>query len=145
MSTVVEYICPDCGTLLIHENHITLESIKDVHSQLCVVKRQQSLAAAAQLLKPTTTQKPSVAKVQEAVAPATSTASQPTMPAPTALGADTTISFTGSGTNYSKAEGPIDPEFKSRIFQALCISCLIPAVIYCLGTGRKRKLLSQSS
>jgi NAD-dependent dihydropyrimidine dehydrogenase PreA subunit len=27
---------------------------------------------------------------------------------------DTTISLTGSGTNYSKVEGPIDPEFKSK-------------------------------
>jgi len=34
MSIVVEYICPGCGTLLIHENHITLESMKDVHSPI---------------------------------------------------------------------------------------------------------------
>jgi NAD-dependent dihydropyrimidine dehydrogenase PreA subunit len=27
---------------------------------------------------------------------------------------DTTISLTGSGTNYTKVEGPIDPEFKSK-------------------------------
>ena len=30
------------------------------------------------------------------------------------LGADTTISLRGTGTNYSKAEGPIDPDFKSK-------------------------------
>jgi NAD-dependent dihydropyrimidine dehydrogenase PreA subunit len=35
--------------------------------------------------------------------------------APTAAaGADTTISLSGNGTNYSKAEGPIDPQFKSK-------------------------------
>jgi NAD-dependent dihydropyrimidine dehydrogenase PreA subunit len=29
-------------------------------------------------------------------------------------GANTTISLSGTGTNYSKAEGPIDPDFKSK-------------------------------
>jgi NAD-dependent dihydropyrimidine dehydrogenase PreA subunit len=31
-----------------------------------------------------------------------------------AAGANTTISLSGTGTNYSKAEGPMDPEFKSK-------------------------------
>jgi NAD-dependent dihydropyrimidine dehydrogenase PreA subunit len=31
-----------------------------------------------------------------------------------AAGANTSISLSGTGTNYSKAEGPIDPEFKSK-------------------------------
>ena len=34
--------------------------------------------------------------------------------ATTAGSANTTISLNGTGTNYSKAEGPIDPEFKSK-------------------------------
>ena len=29
-------------------------------------------------------------------------------------GGNTTISLTGSGTSYSKVEGPIDPDFKSK-------------------------------
>jgi len=37
----------------------------------------------------------------------------PKVPA-TAAGPNTTISLSGTGTNYSKAEGPIDPEFKSK-------------------------------
>ena len=42
---------------------------------------------------------------------------RPTPPAQTSspgLGIDTTISLTGTGTSYSKAEGPIDPDFKSK-------------------------------
>lgn len=31
-----------------------------------------------------------------------------------AMGPDTTISLSGAGTNYSKQEGPIDPDFKSK-------------------------------
>ncbi|MGC2575332.1 MAG: hypothetical protein WA364_27820 [Candidatus Nitrosopolaris sp.] len=30
------------------------------------------------------------------------------------MGADTTISLSETGTNYSKTEGPIDPDFKSK-------------------------------
>ena len=33
---------------------------------------------------------------------------------PAAGGANTTISLSGTGTDYSKAEGPIDPDFKSK-------------------------------
>jgi NAD-dependent dihydropyrimidine dehydrogenase PreA subunit len=40
---------------------------------------------------------------------------QPTLAAPpVASGGNTTISLTGSGTSYSKVEGPIDPNFKSK-------------------------------
>ncbi len=77
MSSEREYICPDCGCLLIHSNPLTLESMLDVHNQLCVVKRQKSMAS--QLATKAST-----------------------------------ISLSGTGTNYSKAEGPIDPEFKSK-------------------------------
>jgi NAD-dependent dihydropyrimidine dehydrogenase PreA subunit len=39
----------------------------------------------------------------------------PSPPAMAVAGSgDTTISLTGSGTNYSKVEGPIDPDFKSK-------------------------------
>jgi len=112
MSTVVEYICPDCGTLITHDNPVTLESMRDVHSQLCVVKRRQSMSTQAIAA----TQKPSVTQVQRAAAPAQSIPSMASLTAaatPT-LGGDTTISLSGTGTNYSKAEGPIDPEFKSK-------------------------------
>jgi hypothetical protein len=111
MLTANEYICPDYGTLLIHDNSVTIESMKDVHSQLCVksVKRQQYIAA--QSLKSTAAQKPSVTQVHKTAAPPMP---QPTIPASPTLGADTTISLKGTGTNYSKAEGPVDPEFKSK-------------------------------
>jgi len=38
----------------------------------------------------------------------------PQVPVPAARGANTTISLSGTGTGYSKAEGPIDPDFKSK-------------------------------
>jgi NAD-dependent dihydropyrimidine dehydrogenase PreA subunit len=38
----------------------------------------------------------------------------PQVSVPTAGGANTTISLSGTGTGYSKAEGPIDPDFKSK-------------------------------
>jgi NAD-dependent dihydropyrimidine dehydrogenase PreA subunit len=119
VSTVSEYICQDCGSLLIHSNPLTLESMKDVHKQLCVVARQKVIAAeAAKASTPKATatgQKPSIASTPPAsVTPPTSgTATTPTA-APAAGGANTTISLTGSGTNYSKVDGPIDPSFKSK-------------------------------
>ena len=36
------------------------------------------------------------------------------MKVPASGGGATTISLTGSGTGYSKVEGPIDPDFKSK-------------------------------
>jgi NAD-dependent dihydropyrimidine dehydrogenase PreA subunit len=46
----------------------------------------------------------------------TSTVSAAAAPAAAAAGGggSTTISLTGSGTNYSKVDGPIDPSFKSK-------------------------------
>src|SRR5688572_32956028 len=49
-----EFICQDCGSLLVHSNELTLESMKDVHSQLCVVKRQKYIAAQSIQEIPTT-------------------------------------------------------------------------------------------
>ena len=119
-STVNEYICQDCGCLLLHDNNSTLESMKDVHKQLCIMTRQKSIAAqaASATSKPAASvQKPSVTSQASAA-----TAPQPpaiaTQPAPTPAAAggsgDTTISLTGTGTNYSKVDGPIDQNFKSK-------------------------------
>lgn len=127
MSSVTEYICPDCGCLLVHSNPITLQSMKEVHDQLCVVKNQRAkaleatkAAAAARAKTPPQTPTSSVATVvaQPAIASSQTTTTEkvpeaPAAPASPAAGGDTTISLTGSGTNYSKMEGPIDPAFKS--------------------------------
>ena len=102
----MEYICPDCGVLLMHKNPVTLESMKDVHSQLCVVKRQTLIAVQGIKLPTAAAQKPLMAEVQRAVAtPVQERASTPLMPsstmaAATTLGADTTISLTGTGKHY---------------------------------------------
>ena len=88
---------------------------------------------AAQAAKPASQPKPEVTaqKVstsQQVASPAAastpasaaSSASTPATAAPSTAGAAassggaTTISLTGSGTNYSKADGPIDPGFKSK-------------------------------
>jgi NAD-dependent dihydropyrimidine dehydrogenase PreA subunit len=114
-ATAVEYVCADCGTLLTHTNPNTLQSMKEVHDQLCVVKRQKSRAA--QMATPAAP-KPAAASSAVAAAPKPSAAPQPAMSAPSAPaaggGGDTTISLTGAGTNYSKVEGPIDTGFKSK-------------------------------
>ena len=109
-SAVAEYVCPDCGTLLRHSNPITLDSMRDVHNQLCIVKRQK--AAAAEPPRPA-----AAAKAAPAAAAATAPAASPppASPAtpPAAGGAGpTTISLSGTGTSYGKVEGPIDAKFK---------------------------------
>ena len=115
MSSEIEYVCPDCGCLLIHSNPLTLESMMEVHNQLCVVKRQNSMASqvvnrASAPPKPVTTgvQRPGVTSTTPSITTTAATT------ATTAGSANTTISLSGTGTNYSKAEGPIDPEFKSK-------------------------------
>ncbi|HSL13028.1 MAG TPA: hypothetical protein VK882_02120, partial [Nitrososphaeraceae archaeon] len=40
-----EFICKECGSLLTHSNELTLESMKEIHSQLCIIKRQKLIAA----------------------------------------------------------------------------------------------------
>jgi ferredoxin len=124
-TTVTEYICQDCGTLLRHSNPTTLESMRDVHNQLCIVKRQKTMAAQAAVPKPAAASATTKAAAAPAAAappltvPAAS-ASAPAMPpttvsAASGLGGPTTISLTGTGTNYSKVEGPpIDPKFKEK-------------------------------
>jgi NAD-dependent dihydropyrimidine dehydrogenase PreA subunit len=111
-TTVAEYVCDDCGTLLRHSNPITLQSMKEVHDQLCVVKRQKTRAA--QMAAPAAP-KPAAAAPGAAAAP--KPAVQPAMAAPQAPaagGGDTTFSLSGTGTSYSKVEGPIDVGFKSK-------------------------------
>jgi NAD-dependent dihydropyrimidine dehydrogenase PreA subunit len=126
-TTVTEYVCQDCGTLLRHTNPTTLESMRDVHNQLCIIKRQKTMAAQVAAPKPAAAASATAAKTPAATAtpppaaaiPAAATASAP---APAAAGGagggggggQTTISLSGTGTSYSKAEGPIDAKFKEK-------------------------------
>jgi NAD-dependent dihydropyrimidine dehydrogenase PreA subunit len=102
--------------------------MRDVHNQLCIVKRQKTMAA--QVAAP----KPAAASATTAKTPATAPAAAPasaipasvaaSVPPPAAAGAagaggggtggPTTISLTGTGTSYSTAEGPIDPKFQEK-------------------------------
>ena len=112
-----------------HENPTTFQSIKEVHSQLCPVKRQKTLAnAEAEKLKRLASER--------AVTPVLST-SNCFICCWSSIGCrsliitshsnskkcisrwwwwwgDTTISLTGSGTGHSTADGPIDIGFKSK-------------------------------
>ena len=110
-STVSEYVCEDCGTLLTHSNPITLQSMKEVHDQLCVVKRQKTRAA--QMAAPAAP-KPAAAAPSAAPKPAAAAAPAMAAPAAAAGGGETTFSLSGTGTSYSKVEGPIDVGFKSK-------------------------------
>jgi NAD-dependent dihydropyrimidine dehydrogenase PreA subunit len=122
VSTVTDYVCEECGCLLMHDNPVTLQSMKEVHDQLCIVKRQKSLAAkpVAQAAKLSTPPNPSLTTPPQRDQSSSSMAQSQQMPqAPAALATagaagDTTISLTGTGTNYSVVEGPIDPEFRSK-------------------------------
>ena len=105
--------------------------MKDVHKQLCVIKRKKAMAAeSAKAVAPppkpaSATAKPSVSP-SSLPSPASASISPPPAPVSPAAGgggvggssANTTISLTGNGTNYSKVDGPIDPGFKSKRQQA---------------------------
>jgi hypothetical protein len=94
--------------------------MRDVHNQLCIVKRQKTMAA--QVAAP----KPAAASTAAKTPPPAATATPPaaaipspaaTVAAPAAGGGSvgqTTISLSGTGTSYSKAEGPIDAKFKEK-------------------------------
>lgn len=121
MSTLSEYICDDCGSLLGHSNPLTLQSMKEVHNQLCVAKRQRLAAESkgAALQQPQQQQQKPAAPSQSTPQLEQPTAQRvPAAAATTGSGGSgsgsTTISLTGSGTNYSKMEGPIDPSFKTK-------------------------------
>ena len=119
-TTVTEYVCQDCGTLLRHTNPTTLESMRDVHNQLCIVKRQKTISAQVAAPKPAAS--PAAAAKTPATAPATAIPAAATASAPAAAlsggggggTGPTTISLSGTGTSYSKAEGPIDAKFKEK-------------------------------
>ena len=124
-STLNEYVCQDCGCLLLHSNQNTLESMKDVHKQLCIVTRQKSMAAQAVPATPkqaASVQKPSVTTSIATAPSPPAVAAQPAAPSLAAgassgssgSGDNTTISLTGTGTDYSKVDGPIDQNFKSK-------------------------------
>lgn len=122
-----EYVCADCGSLLVHSNPLTLRSMKEVHDQLCVVKRQKLLAESSakaltskqssNLAHPTTVP-PGVSQdgqsPKASPLPASEEANEPRPSNIISATGDTSISLTGSGTNYSKIEGPIDPSFKTK-------------------------------
>ena len=120
MSSITEHICPDCGCLVVHNNPTTLQSMKEIHDQLCVIKNQRARAleaTKATVAKPKTTPlapQPSIATQPAIGSGPAAMPEQSSQPAATpAPGGDTTISLTGSGTSYSKMDGPIDPGFKS--------------------------------
>jgi NAD-dependent dihydropyrimidine dehydrogenase PreA subunit len=112
-TTVTEYVCQDCGTLLRHTNPTTLESMRDVHNQLCIVKRQKTMAAQVAAPKPAAA--PSTTAKTPPAATTTTAPAAAIPPAPAGgAGGPTTISLTGTGTSYGKAEGPIDAKFKEK-------------------------------
>jgi NAD-dependent dihydropyrimidine dehydrogenase PreA subunit len=105
--------------------------MKDIHNQLCIVKRTKILAESSMKGTPPRAVKsqpvPSLeqqnknSSVAQAGQPTptleqtarTAPSSSPaTIPSPTV--GNTTISLTGSGTDYSKVDGPIDPSFKTK-------------------------------
>lgn len=116
MSAVLEFICEYCGSRLMHSNPITLESMKEVHNQLCTVKRQKASPAAALAPATAVTQVPSTVNSQ--MSSSSVPVAEPSAPSLTqgasSTAGPTTISLSGSGTSYSKVEGPIDPAFKSK-------------------------------
>ncbi|RPJ31775.1 MAG: hypothetical protein EHM25_01880 [Nitrosopumilales archaeon] len=88
--------------------------MKDVHNQLCSVKRQNIVIPVPQVpQRSAPTAQPSLSTTPSPSQTLNSPPAQQSTTAP-ASGGQTTISLTGNGTNYSKIEGPIDPEFKSK-------------------------------
>src|SRR5215217_4586266 len=98
-TTVTEYVCQDCGTLLRHTNPTTLESMRDVHNQLCIVKRQKTMAAQVAAPKPAAASATTTAKIPATAPAAAAAASAPAATAPASAsaagggGGPTTISL----------------------------------------------------
>jgi NAD-dependent dihydropyrimidine dehydrogenase PreA subunit len=95
--------------------------MRDVHNQLCIIKRQKTMAAQVAAPKPAAAASATAAKTPPAATATPPPAAIPaaaTASAPAAGGAGgggpTTISLSGTGTSYSKAEGPIDAKFKEK-------------------------------
>jgi NAD-dependent dihydropyrimidine dehydrogenase PreA subunit len=112
--TTNEYVCGDCGSQLLHENPNTLQSMIDIHNQLCPVKRQKTLPGLMVASKPSPSPDTTGPRPASTVAPQPQVTQATDIKAPASGGGATTVSLTGSGTSYSKVEGPIDPEFKSK-------------------------------
>jgi len=88
--------------------------MKDVHDQLCSVKRQNIVPPVPQVTqRPASSAQPSVSTTPQAQNALNPPSPQQSIATPSS-GGQTTISLTGSGTDYSKVEGPIDPEFRSK-------------------------------
>lgn len=134
-STVTEYICENCGSSLSHSNPITLQSMKEIHSQLCPVKRQKIMAnaeaeklkrlASAKIATPVLSTQSSLnagPEVAAGIGSAAAAAAQGVGAQAAAAAAastrggqgSTTLSLTGTGTDHPAAEGPIDMGFKSK-------------------------------
>ena len=109
-----EYVCGDCGSQLLHENPNTLQSMIDIHNQLCPVKRLKTLPGLMVSSKPSPSPDATEPRPASTVAPQPQVTQATEIKAPASGGGATTVSLTGSGTSYSKVEGPIDPEFKSK-------------------------------
>ncbi|HSF49548.1 MAG TPA: hypothetical protein VLA74_02205, partial [Nitrososphaeraceae archaeon] len=107
-----EYVCSDCGSLLLHSNPTTLESMREVHEQLCVVKREKFVAA--QSIKEIPSQTAAISQANVETVLATTSPSPDMGPAGISQLGETSISLTGSGTSYSKVDGPIDTSFKTK-------------------------------
>jgi len=106
-----EYICKDCGCLLTHSNELTLQSMKEIHAQLCIIKRQKLIAA--QSIQEISSM-PSTIQSTVQVPRGSSSIPSPDLSNNKIVTGETTISLTGSGTDHSKVDGPIDTSFKSK-------------------------------
>ena len=106
-----EYVCKDCGCLLTHSNALTLQSMQEIHSQLCIIKRQKLIAA--QSIQEISSM-PSTIQSTVQVPRGSSSIPSPEPSTNKLVTGETTISLTGSGTDHSKVDGPIDTSFKSK-------------------------------
>jgi NAD-dependent dihydropyrimidine dehydrogenase PreA subunit len=108
-----EFICLECGSLLSHSNELTLESMKEIHSQLCIIKRQK-LIAAQSIQEIAAKSAPMIQSTVQVPHGGSNVPSSMTPPTSKPIIGETTLSLTGSGTDHSKVEGPIDTSFKSK-------------------------------
>src|SRR5918995_2959946 len=94
--TTNEFVCGDCGSQLLHENPNTLQSMIDIHNQLCPIKRQKTLPGLMVSSKPSppskaTVQQPASASI---AAPQPQVTQTPETKAPAVGGGATTVSLT---------------------------------------------------
>lgn len=111
----LEYVCEDCGSLLIHTNKNTLDSMREIHNQLCVVKRKKLIEN--QKIKISSSPQKAISKQVQSEIPQNTGIQVSQLVSSFAsekLDENTTISLSGSGTGHSVLEGPIDTSFKSK-------------------------------